>query len=215
MRFVDDVNALFESLVQRIRMVAARGVVGRVDDGKKMQALQLALLADEAQDGVERFQQYGFTGVPLAGAEALVVFLGGNRDHGIVLAVDDRRYRIKGLEDGEVALYTHEDQGDDKHRVILRKDRKVEVHGAQILINADAGEGGGDGVVRIEADGVEIHGRKYVQTDVHGKGSRETHVGGNAYEVDSYVQGSVVTTTEHGLDQEDIPSDHPDGPDAG
>lgn len=209
--FADDLNRLFEGFSNRIRMVVARGVLGRVNDGPKVQVVQVSQLADEVQDDLERFQQYGFTGVPRAGAEAITIFVGGNRDHGIVIAVDDRRYRLKALEEGEVAVYTHEDDGgENKHRVILRKDRKVEVHGSSILINAE----GGEGIVRIEGDGVEIHGRRYVQTDVHGKGSRETFKGGSQYDTDTYTTGATGTSTEHGLDQEDIPSDHPDGPDS-
>jgi phage gp45-like len=52
-------------------------------------------------------QNYGFTSHPLGG-DVAVAFLGGNREQGIVLVVDDRRYRIPLLA-GEVAIY--DDQG--------------------------------------------------------------------------------------------------------
>ena len=84
--------------------MVARGVVSLVNDGLKLQGVQLAILDGEIREA-ERFQQYGFTSVPLPGAEAVVVFVGGRRDHGLVVAVDDRRYRKKGLLPGEVALY--------------------------------------------------------------------------------------------------------------
>lgn len=42
-----------------------------------------------------------------------MTFLGGNRAQGLAVKVDDRRYRLKGLACGEVALYT--DEGDKIH----------------------------------------------------------------------------------------------------
>lgn len=54
----------------------------------------------------EYMQHYGFTSRPLPGAEGVIV----NQDnHYIMIASDDRRYRI-GIENGEVCLYT--DEGD-------------------------------------------------------------------------------------------------------
>src|SRR4029077_16779061 len=34
-------------------------------------------------------------------AEGIIIFLGGNREHPVCIACDDRRFRIKGLKDGE------------------------------------------------------------------------------------------------------------------
>jgi phage baseplate assembly protein V len=93
---------------RRIAMLVTRGRMALADDEKKLQQTQIELLADETKDAVERFQQYGVTSVPLEGAEALVVFLGGGRDHALVIAIDDRRYRLTKLEKGDVALYTDE-----------------------------------------------------------------------------------------------------------
>jgi phage baseplate assembly protein V len=109
-------------LSRRIAMGTTRGRMALVNDAKKLQQVQVELLADETKDDVERFQQYGFTSVPLEGAEALVVFLGGGRDHGIVFAIDDRRYRLTKLEAGDVALYT-----DEGTSIILTRDRTIKI----------------------------------------------------------------------------------------
>lgn len=122
--------------VQRVRLMVARAVVGAASDAPMMQTTQVHLCTGEVKDGVERFQQYGFTSVPHAGAEGVCLFVGGNRDHGVLIAVDDRRYRLKGLADGEVALYTDEDQGGG-HRIVLRRDRKIEISAKQIEIKVD------------------------------------------------------------------------------
>lgn len=122
----DDVKTFvwreLERFGRKLRNAFARGVLNMVADGLKMQANQVQLLDGEVLDNVERAQQYGFTSVPQAGAEVFVAFVGGDRGHGVVLAVDDRRYRLKGLKGGEVALYT--DEGDS---IILKRDNHIEV----------------------------------------------------------------------------------------
>lgn len=104
------VAIMLEPLRARVASMVARGVVSLVNDSPRMQELQLQLLAGETADGAERFQDYGFTSVPLppngdGEAEAVVVCPMGSRDHPIVVAVGDRRYRLTGLEAGEVAIY--------------------------------------------------------------------------------------------------------------
>lgn len=105
---IDVINRMLAPLRTRVANLVARAVVKLVDDAVRMQKLQLQVLADETRDGCERVQQYGFTSVPLEGAEAVVLFVGGRRDHGLVVAVDDRRHRKKDMAPGEVALYTDE-----------------------------------------------------------------------------------------------------------
>ncbi len=115
----------------RLMLMVARAVLKRIDDSKKMQELQVSLLDGEVRDGVERFQNYGFTSYPKPGAEAVVVFAGGNRDHGLTVVVDDRRYRLKSLAEGEVAMFS--DEGDS---VVLKRGRVVEVTTSTLKVNA-------------------------------------------------------------------------------
>lgn len=65
--------------------------------------------SDEIFTNREYFQHYGFTSRPLNGAEAIIIKEG---NHIIMIASDDRRYRI-AIENGEVCLYT--DEGDFIH----------------------------------------------------------------------------------------------------
>lgn len=92
-------------LQRRIMLMVGRAVVNLVNDSLALQGVQVSLLADEVRDNVERFQNYGLTSHPHPGAEGIVVCVGGSRDHAVVIACDDRRYRLVGLEQGEVALY--------------------------------------------------------------------------------------------------------------
>jgi phage baseplate assembly protein V len=102
---LQSLRQLLRPLVTQVANLVARAVVQLADDGPKLQLLQLGVGAGETRDGCERFQEYGFTSVPLAGAEAVVIFPNGRRDHGLVVAVDDRRYRLAGLAPGDVAVY--------------------------------------------------------------------------------------------------------------
>jgi phage gp45-like len=90
-------------LGNRVMMMFGRGVLRGVNDSTGRQQLQVELLKNELRDGVEHMQNYGFTSHPMGG-DVAVAFIGGNREQGIVLVVDDRRYRIS-LEAGEVAMY--------------------------------------------------------------------------------------------------------------
>jgi phage baseplate assembly protein V len=123
------VSDLLRRLSVRLAGLVSRAVVKRVDDGKKRQLVQAGLLEGETRDGLEHFQPYGFTSVPLAGAEGVALFVGGERDHGLVVAVDDRRYRLTGLENGEVALYT--DEGD---KLVIKRGGTIEVTAATKVV---------------------------------------------------------------------------------
>lgn len=149
-------------LQRRVQLMIGRAVIAAVNDGAQIQAVQVDMLADETHDEVERFQSYGHSSVPLAGAEALVVFVGGLRSHGVAIVVDDRRYRPRDLEPGESALY--DDQG---QTIEIRRDgirikaagKTVQVEAQSVTVTADhvsvdagsieLGGAGGLGVARI------------------------------------------------------------------
>lgn len=86
-----------------VKMVFGRGVIRAVKDTGARQQAQVEMLKDEVIDDVEHMQNYGFTSHP-TGGDCAVAFNGGSREQGIVLVIDDRRYRIPLL-GGEVAMY--------------------------------------------------------------------------------------------------------------
>lgn len=98
-------------LATRVANTVARAVVQRVDDSKKLQLLQLGVLAGEPVDDGEHHQPYGFFSVPFPGAEGVVLFPNGDRGHPIVVVVSDRRHRPTDGEPGECGLAT--DEGDE------------------------------------------------------------------------------------------------------
>lgn len=105
-QIVAAIRRLTDPLRRQLADLVTRAVVSRVTEGKGMQLLQVKLL-EEAHDGAEHFQPYGFTAVPLAGAEAVMLSAGGFRNHLLIVAVSDRRYRKKDLQPGESALYNN------------------------------------------------------------------------------------------------------------
>lgn len=128
---IDQLNRFVAPLTTRIRNVVARGVIKTVDDTKKVQQQQNSLLAGETKSGIERYQNYGFTSVPHPGMETVVVFAGGDRSNGIIVAVGDRQFRVKNLQPGEVAIYT--DEGDV---IKLGRNRKIQVTTLHLEVNA-------------------------------------------------------------------------------
>lgn len=127
---MSDFGKLLAPVARRLGNLLARGSVAAVDAAKKMQSLQVRLLANEAKSDIEHFEPYGFTSHPQTGAEALAAFFDGDRSHGVVLVVADRRYRLTGLAAGEMAI--HDDQGQKVH--LTRNGIVINGAGKQVTI---------------------------------------------------------------------------------
>jgi len=161
---------ILEPLAMRLRFMVTRALINLVDDSLGLQLVQVSLIGDQVRDRVERFQQYGFSSVPLAGAEAIVLCVGGNRNHLVAIATDDRRYRERDLEPGESALYS--DEGD---YVILKRGRIIEVKaGTKLRVDAPAAEFTGDVTI---AGSLEVEGDVTADGDVGDQGGAKTMAG--------------------------------------
>lgn len=118
-------SRLMAPLARAVGNMLARGTLVLANAATKMQSLQVRILDGEAKDDVEHFEPYGYTARPHPGAEVLLQFFGGDRSHGVAFMVADRRYRLLGLESGEVALY--DDLGS---RIVLKRGNVIEVTAA-------------------------------------------------------------------------------------
>lgn len=107
------ISRMTAPLARAVGNMLARGTVALVSAASKMQTLQVRLLSGEVKDGLEHIEPYGFTSHPHPGAEAVTLFFGGDRSHGMAIVVGDRRYRLLALAAGEVAL--HDDMGQKIH----------------------------------------------------------------------------------------------------
>lgn len=155
---IEQLRRATKPLEDRLRLMIGRAIVRLVDDATSAQTMQLELLAGETQDAVERLQDYGFTSVPHAGAEALVACTGGLRSHAVAIRVEDRRYRLKGLQAGEVAIY------DDLGNVIqLGRDRveifavsEARVEAPLVKVLSEDVRLGGDGGAKVARVGDDV-----------------------------------------------------------
>ena len=90
---------------RRLVGLAARAVIRVADDALKAQGLKIEVLAGETLEGVERFGEFGITSVPPDGTEGVVIFIGGDRSHGVVVATESRAHRPRSLAAGDVTVY--------------------------------------------------------------------------------------------------------------
>lgn len=105
MSLTSTINRVTAPWRRKVMLMVGRCVLEAVNDGTKCQTVKISGLADEVKEDVERFQDYGFSSVPYAGAEGVAVSVGGNRAHSIVVALTDRARRPTGLSEGDVAMY--------------------------------------------------------------------------------------------------------------
>ena len=124
-------NRMLGGLQRSLSNMLARAVVTGLNSAAKCQMLQVGLMANEIKDNIEHLEPYGFTAAPHLGAEGIAVFPDGDRSHGVIIVVADRRYRLKGLAAGEVAVYT--DEGDS---IILKRGRLIEATTDRFIVHA-------------------------------------------------------------------------------
>ena len=165
-------DSFMESMRNLMRDGVSRAVLNVVDDEGNMQRVQISLLEDEVIDGVERFQNYGFTSVPEEGSEATVVFVGADRSHPVVVVADDRRVRKKGLKPGEEAVY-HKN-GDFIH---LKNENEIEVKTKTFNVNCTTATLSASSEIMLDTPLVTLTGRQQTTGKKSGGGA-STFVGG-------------------------------------
>lgn len=89
----------------RIKSLITHGVLVAANDLKGVQTLRVRALFGEERPEVRRVQNYGFTSVPLPGAELTLICSGGDRGGMVCIATDDRQGRKKNMLPGESAMY--------------------------------------------------------------------------------------------------------------
>jgi hypothetical protein len=96
----------------------SRATISAVDDNPLMQEMAGNFMKGETRSAIEAPQNYGFTSVVRDAsksgdgqlnecAEGFVSFMGGNRSFPICTIMDDRRYRLKELQKGDVAMFDY------------------------------------------------------------------------------------------------------------
>lgn len=139
---------LFKELQRKVLMMVASAVIEKINDDSGIQKNQVSVLQNEVHSDYDRVQEYGFSSVPLAGCQAIIVCVGGSRDHGAVIATEDTRYRPKNLNPGEVQVYN------DKGDYVKFKDGRIMevVAGTKIQINCPAIQ-----ITHTDGQGTDAH----------------------------------------------------------
>ena len=104
---LDRLYARLMSMVA-IGRVAASTALG----GRGARRMQVRFDASEIRDETPLLQAYGFASRPLPGADVVVLFPGGTRAAGFIVATNDRRYQVD-IEEGEAVI--HDDLGQQIH----------------------------------------------------------------------------------------------------
>ena len=145
-----ELSKAIDRLYMRIMMAVCRGKVTFVNDAAGIQIVQVKFGSGEVIDGMSRVQEYGFTSVPQPGAHAIAIFIGGERNNGAVIATNDLRSRLKGLQPGEVAIY--DDLG-----------QKVHLTRTGIVIQTPL-------TLRLQGKDIQLHATNSIRWDANGHG---------------------------------------------
>lgn len=122
------------------------------DEDSGTRLVQCSFAGGYQRSKLEHIEPYGFTTEPFKDGEtdAVVVNLNENKSHSLVVMINDHRYRLTGLQDGEVCMY------DDKKRKIYLKREGIEIDGVddpvEVHTNGDIKVKSGANIT-LQADG--------------------------------------------------------------
>lgn len=183
----DDLMRFFSRAIKpiknRIMMLVGRCVLLATTDSEGIQKIKAQVLAGETMEDIERFQNYGMTSNVPDGGEGVIVFPFGNREHGICVVLDNRKFRLKGLAKGEVALFT--DEGDTIH---MKRGNKIEINAqSQVDVNTTNATVNASGSTTINSPNTTATGNMNVDGNLV--------VGGNATVTGNTTSANVIGTT--------------------
>lgn len=134
------IERLLNNLRNRLNLVINRCIVNDAYEDQQWRELKVQVFKDETLDHVEHVEPYGMTSAPFKDAEGILLSPGGRRANSLAIIVGDRRYRLTGLKQGEVALY--DDQAQKIHLtregIVIETSKNTTVNaGGDVNVNAD------------------------------------------------------------------------------
>lgn len=97
---------VIERMANKVKSAVGKALIEAISDGNEIQLVKVSGLDNETQSDLERVQDYGLTSNPPIGSEAVVLYVGGSKGHGIVIKTDSGEFRVQSLESGEVCIYS-------------------------------------------------------------------------------------------------------------
>lgn len=161
------ISRMMAPTVRRMRLMVARAVVTAINDAGKIQSAQVKLLDGEVRDGVEVLMQYGLHSNAPGKREGIYLSVGSDRDHGVLINIADRQFRMRALKSGEVAL------ADDLGQKVYLTREGIVIDGAGLPMTVK-----NTPKVRFETQLVEVTGEVKDRCDSDGRtmeAMRETY----------------------------------------
>ncbi|UPG89263.1 phage baseplate assembly protein V [Luteibacter aegosomaticola] len=92
-------------IVRRVQATIGRGRVTASRDSGPAQMIQAQLGPIEVRDNTPRLAEFGFSSRPPVGSDVVLVFVGGDRTNGIIVATGHQASRPRDLAVGETKVY--------------------------------------------------------------------------------------------------------------
>lgn len=194
-RFAQAIQNSAQGAVNAVRQ-ALRGVIQTLDSADSIQKAQVSGLADELLQEVEVVQQFGFTSHPPAGSQAVVIPIGGESSHSVVIGTENASFRIKGLGSGEVAIY---DQSGSS--IVLRAGRVVAIDCDTFTLNCNNFQVSASGGASFSTPNLSTSADFAAQGNISGKGgATQINGGGISTSGDVVADGTSLKGHVHSGD---------------
>ncbi|MGQ8700611.1 phage baseplate assembly protein V [Serratia marcescens] len=190
---------------------AFRGKINLVTTAGGVQTAQVGGLAGEDLPGAELFQHYGFTSAPPAGTAAVVIPIGGRTSHGVIIATEHSAYRLQGLENGEVAIYT-----DEGTSIVLKRGKMIDVTCDTYSVTCKNYNVNATDSAKFTTPNLEATAQVTAAGTINGNGGMAIKGGDGATFEGNVSQQSGDFTSRGKVIAENLPDNHihdtPDGP---
>lgn len=130
-RLSQQISQAAQNITQGIRQ-AFRGTLNLMNSKDDIQKTQVSGLSGEIISDLEFMQQFGFTSVPPANTQAVIIPIGGATSHGVVIATENGEFRIKNLKGGEVAVYNQSGAS-----IVLKQGKIIDVDCEEFNVTAN------------------------------------------------------------------------------
>lgn len=121
---IEQVRREIERAAARWAGIVRRGILEQIDSDYYAQS---SMSADENNDQVELWQQFGLTSMPPAGGEALLAQVDGRGEGAVAIATNDRAHRPTGLASGDTVLYAAQGGGGGQALLHAKADGDVDL----------------------------------------------------------------------------------------
>lgn len=183
---------------------AFRGKITLVVSSEPIQRVQLNGLADEVLQDLEHLQEFGFSSNPPEGSEAVVIPLGGDTTHGIVVATQHGSFRVKNLAPGETAIFSQ-----DGAKIVIKRGKIIEADCDVFRVNCQTYEVNASAGADFKTPKLETSAVLTAQGQFNGNGGMAVEGGSGArFKGNIDLEGDFDSTGRVVNNGKNIGSDH-------